>query len=196
MVKSTSYGKNTYPIKESTRFISIAAFRSCTNVTSITIPIGVISVGAQAFYACSALMTVYCKPPIPPTAYKDRFVDWNAFKDTASNLIIYVPTASVNAYKSATGWKDYADYIVGYDFEDDESSELITFSIDGVQYQAEEGMTWLQWCDSEYNVDHFQKNLGLNWVSDYSYDYVVYLENTIVGLADTILQNTNYILIY
>ena len=30
---------------------------------------------------------------------------------------IYVPRASVDAYKSAKYWRDYADDIVGYDFE-------------------------------------------------------------------------------
>ena len=29
---------------------------------------------------------------------------------------------------------------------------LITFNIDETQCQAEEGMTWAQWCDSEYNT--------------------------------------------
>jgi hypothetical protein len=29
---------------------------------------------------------------------------------------IYVPMESVDAYKSAVGWKDYADKIVGYNF--------------------------------------------------------------------------------
>lgn len=32
---------------------------------------------------------------------------------------------------------------------------LITFSVDGTEYQAEEGMTWEQWCNSEYNVDGY-----------------------------------------
>ena len=30
---------------------------------------------------------------------------------------IYVPTESVDAYKAAEYWSEYADYIVGYDFE-------------------------------------------------------------------------------
>ena len=34
----------------------------------------------------------------------------------ASGRKIYVPTASVSAYKAATYWKDYASYIVGYNF--------------------------------------------------------------------------------
>ena len=29
---------------------------------------------------------------------------------------------------------------------------LITFTIDGVQYQAEEGMTWEEWVNSEFNI--------------------------------------------
>ena len=32
------------------------------------------------------------------------------------------------------------------------SGDLITFTIDGTEYQAEEGMTWGEWVDSEYNV--------------------------------------------
>ena len=32
---------------------------------------------------------------------------------------------------------------------------LITFTIDGTEYQAEEGMTWGEWCDSEHNTDGY-----------------------------------------
>lgn len=35
----------------------------------------------------------------------------------------------------------------------EESGGLITFTIDGVEYQAEEGMTWEEWINSEYNID-------------------------------------------
>ena len=37
----------------------------------------------------------------------------------------------------------------------DTSKNLITFTIDGVEYQAEEGMTWGEWCESEYNTDGY-----------------------------------------
>lgn len=33
--------------------------------------------------------------------------------------------------------------------------ELITFTIDGITYQAEEGMTWGEWVDSEYNTNGY-----------------------------------------
>ena len=42
--------------------------------------------------------------------------NWKAFAENASSRKIYVPTESVEAYKSAEYWKDYADYIEGYDF--------------------------------------------------------------------------------
>jgi hypothetical protein len=33
-----------------------------------------------------------------------------------SKCMIYVPTKSVDAYKTAEGWKRYADNIIGYEF--------------------------------------------------------------------------------
>lgn len=38
---------------------------------------------------------------------------------------------------------------------------LITFTISGIEYTAIEGMTWQEWCDSEYNTEGF-------WVFDNS----------------------------
>ena len=32
---------------------------------------------------------------------------------------------------------------------------LISFTIDGTSYQAEEGMTWAQWVESEYNTNGY-----------------------------------------
>jgi hypothetical protein len=52
---------------------------------------------------------VYCKPKTPPTAD-------HIFTNCNTDLKIYVPMESVNAYKSADDWSDYADAIVGYNF--------------------------------------------------------------------------------
>ena len=79
-------------------------------LTSITIPDGVTEIGYGAFMDCSSLLEVYCKPTTPPA------VDVNLFINTPPSLQIYVPTASVDAYKAAANWSDYADKIVGYDF--------------------------------------------------------------------------------
>lgn len=34
-------------------------------------------------------------------------------------------------------------------------TKLITFYIDNREYQYEEGMTWKEWINSEYNTDNF-----------------------------------------
>ncbi len=96
-------------IPNSVTSIGNGAFFGCNNLTSITIPDGVTSIGDSSFYNCSSLTSVYCKPTIPPLGQKAFDVISNAAK-------IYVPTASVEAYKSAENWSKYADNIVGYDF--------------------------------------------------------------------------------
>ena len=52
---------------------------------------------------------------------------------------------------------------------------LITFTLDGVEYQAEEGMNFMEWCDSEYNTTDANKRLTYDNNSSYLY----YLENSL-----------------
>ena len=86
------------------------AFSYCSGLTSITIPNSVTYINSYAFYNCSNLSSVYCKATTPPT------LSGYAFDANDSTRKIYVPTASVNAYKSATYWSEYASAIVGYNF--------------------------------------------------------------------------------
>ena len=95
-------------IPDSVTSIGSAAFYHCSSLTSITIPDSVTSIGGYAFSYCSSLTSVYCKATTPPTGGDYMFYN------NASSRKIYVPTESVNAYKSAEYWSDY--YIVGYDF--------------------------------------------------------------------------------
>ena len=81
------------------------AFFWCSGLTSITIPSGVTSIGDKAFNGCRSLSAVTCEPTIPPT------LGTNAFDYNASGRKIYVPSASVSAYQSASGWSTYASDI-------------------------------------------------------------------------------------
>ena len=95
-------------IPEGVTSIGQRAFSRCSSLTSIIIPEGVTSIGEDAFYECSSLEDVYCKAITPPVAGDQ------VFSINASGRKIYVPMESVGAYKSADGWADYADSIVGY----------------------------------------------------------------------------------
>ena len=93
-------------IPDSVTSIGYATFYACSSLTSIVIPEGVTSIGGKAFEYCTTLSKIECKSQTPPTAGKDMFKETN-------NFPIYVPNESVEAYKAAPGWSDYADRIFG-----------------------------------------------------------------------------------
>ena len=104
-----------YTIPDSVTTIGEYAFGGCSSLTSVTIGDSVTSIVEYAFSGCSSLTSVYCKPTTPPVALL-YYNYWYAFGDYDLGRKIYVPMESVEAYKSAWGWKNYADDIVGYNF--------------------------------------------------------------------------------
>ena len=103
-------GLTSINIPDSVVTIDTAAFSHCANLTSVTVSNNISSIGLQAFVECDALSEFYCKAVTPPD------FNWMAFYMIDSNFVIYVPTESIDAYKTAAGWSDYADRIVGYNF--------------------------------------------------------------------------------
>lgn len=100
------------------------AFWECTNLTTVTLPSTLKTIGQFAFFECVSLREVYCKATTPPTLGVSVFAlhDYNNTQRGAQppmlmdNCTFYVPKASVDAYKAAPGWSDYATKIIGYDF--------------------------------------------------------------------------------
>ena len=98
-------------IPDSVTTIGDYAFAFCDALTSVTIPDSVTKIGQQALDDCTSLKEVYCKPITPPSLGNSSVFDSNA-----SGRKIYVPTASVDAYKAATYWSEYASAIYPYTF--------------------------------------------------------------------------------
>ncbi len=81
------------------------AFYGCTGLMSISIPASVTSIGYYAFEECSSLMSV--------TVYSQDCTLGNGAFDGCNILeTIYVPSDLVDHYKTA--WSDYAGIIVGF----------------------------------------------------------------------------------
>lgn len=81
------------------------AFRNCKSLTTVTIGTGLTNIGYNAFNGCTSLQSVTIKATTPPTLSNS-----NAFSNT-NNCPIYVPAASVDAYKAATNWISLASRI-------------------------------------------------------------------------------------
>ncbi len=100
-------------IPDSVTTIGNYAFYVCGSLTSVTIPDSVTTIGERAFEYCFSLKTVYCKPTTPPAG------DSAMFGNNAAGRSIYVPASDddsiINAYKAASYWSWYEDYI----FEDE-----------------------------------------------------------------------------
>lgn len=91
-------------ISNSVTSIGKYAFGYCKRLSSITIPNSVTSIGNSAFYNCSRLSSITVNAATPPTLEKYVF-------NYTNDCPIYVPSGSVNAYKSATNWSEYASRI-------------------------------------------------------------------------------------
>ena len=112
-LKNVTLGNNV------TRIESCAFYCLQYGIETITIPESVTYIGNAAFDYCYKLKSVYCKGATPATG-------GSAFYSNASGRKIYVPVESVEAYKSASGWKNYADDIVGYEFNSGGNSGIVT----------------------------------------------------------------------
>ena len=85
--------------------IPFQCFENCTSLLSITIPAGVSEINNRAFMHCISLKSVTVLAENPPS-----LLGQYAFDDT-NDCPIYVPAASVGAYKAEQNWNRYASRI-------------------------------------------------------------------------------------
>ncbi len=95
------------------KHINRTSFGNCTNLQSIELPETLVELTDYAFRDCTSLTSVTCHATTPPvTNYPPQASD-NPFLGCPLQEI-KVPSTSVDAYKSAWGWSQFADIIVGF----------------------------------------------------------------------------------
>lgn len=80
-------------------------FNNCSSLTQISIPSNVASIASRGFTGCSSLTAIHMASEVPLVIIKGVF-------DNTNNCPIYVPAGSVDTYKAASVWVNYADRIV------------------------------------------------------------------------------------
>lgn len=99
------------------------------------------------------------------------------------NFIEYVVSDNPNKYPNGGEQSGYYYELYGA------PKTLISFTIAGTSYQAEEGMTWEEWVESEYNTD------GLTLLNNHvgiKAGMVAYPSNELVLSTDTINKDGTY----
>lgn len=86
-------------------YINNYVFQDCTSLISADIPSSIMRISGSTFLRCSSLESLTVRATTPPE------LGYNALANTSANLVIYVPSESVETYKTASGWSAYASQI-------------------------------------------------------------------------------------
>ena len=94
----------TITLSNSITKISMNLFAGDSALHNVVVPSGVTVIDKGAFSGCSSMTSLTVLPTTPPSLeYIDAFLTMGG--------TIYVPSASLNAYKTASGWSNFASRI-------------------------------------------------------------------------------------
>ena len=106
----------------------------------------------------------------------------------AGSNLSYTLTGQISANADLMSATQVASMVVTVE----KAAALISFTIDGTSYQAEEGMTWGDWIDSSYNNGLFYADATKNVPRKVDNDYYIAIIDHTMALYDIIGAGTDY----
>ncbi|MDE7436989.1 MAG: leucine-rich repeat domain-containing protein [Muribaculaceae bacterium] len=108
------------------------AFYENKALEEIELPAGLKTIGLMAFYSCSGLKKITSNAEEPAEA------KLLAFDGVATDIPVYVPAASIEAYKAAAEWKDFTNYLAipgsaVIELDADNAADVEYFNLQGVK---------------------------------------------------------------
>ena len=86
------------------------AFYESKNMTAITMPKTIRSIGDYAFAGCNALKNITCLATTPPVVYsKSSFSSY--VDDIYTTATVHVPQSSITAYSNAHVWDNFTHFV-------------------------------------------------------------------------------------
>lgn len=93
-----------YSIPNSITNIEEKAFFNCRKLENVIIPNSVTNIGDYAFMDCNALISITSLATVPPS-----LLGTDVFEGVDKLILVFVPQESVEAYKTAEGWREFTN---------------------------------------------------------------------------------------
>lgn len=97
--------------------VSSNAFSGCASLEQLYLPSKVEELGYDSFSGLTGVKAIYSASVIPPVCVeKNGDADLTPFSNTPSDIPVYVPVGSGDAYREAFGWSRFTNIIETADF--------------------------------------------------------------------------------
>ena len=173
-------------ISEGVKTISNWAFFNIKNLSTITIPSSVTSIGTQAFMECGNPQNVYCYAESVPTTKENAFEDTNI-----ANATLHVPANVLEDYRNTVPWSGFGKFANIKTAEPSVASgEYYLYHAESKRFLAR-GEHWgacatvdrygipFVWTAEEYSLKFLDSNVDLFETDDSN----IYTDNASTGFA-------------